>query len=414
MQRTETQFENIRDDFPILARRVRNNKPLVYLDNASTTQKPLSVIEKITEYYKGYNANIHRAVYALAEEATAEYEKTRDKVAEFLNIRNREEIIFVRGTTEAINLVAYSWGRPHIKKDDIIVVTEYEHHSNIVPWQLLAQETGARLEYIGVDDDGELVLEDLERHLATGRVRLVAFSLMSNVLGTISDADRIIPMCKKAGALVLVDGAQAVPHMPVDMQRLGCDFFAFSGHKMMGPTGVGVLWARRDVLDTMVPFQGGGDMIREVHKHETTWNDLPYKFEAGTPNIADVVGLGAAIDYLTGIGMENMRRHEMELTEYALGRMSAIKGVEIYGTPDMKKRGGVISFNFHDVHPHDVAQLLDDDGIAIRSGHHCAQVLMERLDVAATSRASFYIYNTRQDVDAMIESLENVARVFKI
>ncbi len=414
MQRTETQFENIRDDFPILARRVRNNKPLVYLDNASTTQKPLSVIEKITEYYKGYNANIHRAVYALAEEATAEYEKTRDKVAEFLNIRNREEIIFVRGTTEAINLVAYSWGRPHIKKDDIIVVTEYEHHSNIVPWQLLAQETGARLEYIGVDDDGELVLEDLERHLATGRVRLVAFSLMSNVLGTISDADRIIPMCKKAGALVLVDGAQAVPHMPVDMQRLGCDFFAFSGHKMMGPTGVGVLWARRDVLDTMVPFQGGGDMIREVHKHETTWNDLPYKFEAGTPNIADVVGLGAAIDYLTGIGMENMRRHEMELTEYALGRMSAIKGVEIYGTPDMKKRGGVISFNFHDVHPHDVAQLLDDDGIAIRSGHHCAQVLMERLNVAATSRASFYIYNTRQDVDAMIESLENVARVFKI
>ncbi|CAI8028868.1 Probable cysteine desulfurase, partial [Geodia barretti] len=404
----------IRDDFPILARRVRNDKPLVYLDNASTTQKPLSVIEKITEYYKGYNANIHRAVYALAEEATAEYEKTRDKVAEFLNIRNREEIIFVRGTTEAINLVAYSWGRPHIKKDDIIVVTEYEHHSNIVPWQLLAQETGARLEYIGVDDDGELVLEDLERHLATGRVRLVAFSLMSNVLGTISDADRIIPMCKKAGALVLVDGAQAVPHMPVDMQRLGCDFFAFSGHKMMGPTGVGVLWARRDVLDTMVPFQGGGDMIREVHKHETTWNDLPYKFEAGTPNIADVVGLGAAIDYLTGIGMENMRRHEMELTEYALGRMSAIKGVEIYGTPDMKKRGGVISFNFHDVHPHDVAQLLDDDGIAIRSGHHCAQVLMERLDVAATSRASFYIYNTRQDVDAMIESLENVARVFKI
>ncbi len=414
MQRTETQFENIRDDFPILARRVRNDKPLVYLDNASTTQKPLSVIEKITEYYKGYNANIHRAVYALAEEATAEYEKTRDKVAEFLNIRNREEIIFVRGTTEAINLVAYSWGRPHIKKDDIIVVTEYEHHSNIVPWQLLAQETGARLEYIGVDDDGELVLEDLERHLATGRVRLVAFSLMSNVLGTISDADRIIPMCKKAGALVLVDGAQAVPHMPVDMQRLGCDFFAFSGHKMMGPTGVGVLWARRDVLDTMVPFQGGGDMIREVHKHETTWNDLPYKFEAGTPNIADVVGLGAAIDYLTGIGMENMRRHEMELTEYALGRMSAIKGIEIYGTPDMKKRGGVISFNFHDVHPHDVAQLLDDDGIAIRSGHHCAQVLMERLDVAATSRASFYIYNTRQDVDAMIESLENVARVFKI
>ena len=414
MQRTETQFENIRDDFPILARRVRNDKPLVYLDNASTTQKPLSVIEKITEYYKGYNANIHRAVYALAEEATAEYEKTRDKVAEFLNIRNREEIIFVRGTTEAINLVAYSWGRPHIKKDDIIVVTEYEHHSNIVPWQLLAQETGARLEYIGVDDDGELVLEDLERHLATGRVRLVAFSLMSNVLGTISDADRIIPMCKKVGALVLVDGAQAVPHMPVDMQRLGCDFFAFSGHKMMGPTGVGVLWARRDVLDTMVPFQGGGDMIREVHKHETTWNDLPYKFEAGTPNIADVVGLGAAIDYLTGIGMENMRRHEMELTEYALGRMSAIKGIEIYGTPDMKKRGGVISFNFHDVHPHDVAQLLDDDGIAIRSGHHCAQVLMERLDVAATSRASFYIYNTRQDVDAMIESLENVARVFKI
>ncbi len=413
MQRAQL-FENLRKDFPILQRTVREGKPLVYLDNASTTQKPRQVIDAITDYYQNYNANIHRAVYALAEEATQAYEAARDKVADFVNVKNREEIIFVRGTTEAINLVAYAWGRSHVGKGDVIVTTEYEHHSNIVPWQLLAQEKGAKLEYIRTDDDGELILDDLDRYLATGKVKIVAFSLMSNVLGTITDAQGIIKRCQDSNVLTLVDGAQAVPHMPVDLQKIGCDFFAFSGHKMLGPTGIGVLWVRRSVLETMSPFHGGGDMIREVHKYETTWNDLPYKFEAGTPNIADVVGLGAAVDYLAGVGMANVRRHEVELTGYALEKLSEVKGLHIYGTTDISKRGGVISFNFADVHPHDVAQIMDAEGIAIRSGHHCAQVLMERMNVAATSRASFYIYNTREDVDALIRSLNTVARLFKL
>jgi cysteine desulfurase/selenocysteine lyase len=329
-------------------------------------------------------------------------------------VKNRQEIIFVRGTTEAINLVAYAWGRPHINEGDIIVTTEYEHHSNIVPWQLLTQEKHAKLEYIGMDDNGELILDDLDKLLATGKVKLVTFSLMSNVLGTITDAETIIAKCKAAGVPTLIDGAQAVPHMKVDIDKLGCDFFAFSGHKMLGPTGIGVLWIRKSVLETMVPFHGGGDMIREVHKYETTWNDLPYKFEAGTPNIADVIGLGAAIDYLTKIGMDNVREHEIELTKYALEKLSAVKGLHVYGTKDISKRGGVISFNFADVHPHDVAQIIDEEGIAVRSGHHCAQVLMERLNVAATSRASFYIYNTKQDIDILVNSLNVVAKVFKL
>ncbi len=414
MQSTETLFENIRKDFPILTRTVRDNKQLVYLDNASTTQKPNQVIDSITDYYQNHNANIHRAVYALAEEATEAYETTRDKITSFVNVKDRQEIIFVRGTTEAINLVAYAWGRPHIQEGDIIVTTEYEHHSNIVPWQLLTQEKRAKLEYIGMDDDGELILDDLDKYLATGKVKLVTFSLMSNVLGTITDAEKIIEKCKAAGVLTLIDGAQAVPHMKVDLEKLGCDFFAFSGHKMLGPTGIGVLWVKKSVLETMSPFHGGGDMIREVHKYETTWNDLPYKFEAGTPNIADVVGLGAAIDYLTKIGMDNVREHEIELTKYAIEKLSQVKGLHIYGTKDISKRGGVISFNFADVHPHDVAQIIDGEGIAVRSGHHCAQVLMERLNVAATSRASFYIYNTKQDIDILVNSLNIVAKVFKL
>ena len=414
MQSTQTSFENLRKDFPILRRTVRDNKTLIYLDNASTTQKPNQVIDAITDYYRNHNANIHRAVYALAEEATELYEQARDKIAHFINIKNREEIIFVRGTTEAINLVAYAWGRSNVKKDDVIVTTEYEHHSNIVPWQLLTQEKGAKLEYIGMDDNGELILNDLDKYLATGKVKLVTFSLMSNVLGTISDAEKIISKCKEAGVLTLIDGAQAVPHMPVNIEKLGCDFFAFSGHKMLGPTGIGVLWVRKSVLQTMNPFHGGGDMIREVHKYETTWNDLPYKFEAGTPNIADVIGFGAAIDYLTKLGMDKIREHEIELTNYAMEKLSQVKGLTIYGTKDVSKRGGVISFNFADVHPHDVAQIIDEEGIAVRSGHHCAQVLMERLNVAATSRASFYIYNTREEVDALIISLNKVARIFKL
>ncbi len=414
MQSTESLFENIRKDFPILTRKVRDNKSLVYLDNASTTQKPNQVIDAITDYYRNHNANIHRAVYALAEESTEAYETARDKIANFVNVKNRQELIFVRGTTEAINLVAYAWGRPHINEGDIIVTTEYEHHSNIVPWQLLTQEKRAKLEYIGMDDDGQLILDDLDKYLATGKVKLVTFSLMSNVLGTITDAEKIIEKCKSAGVPTLIDGAQAVPHMKVDLDTLGCDFFAFSGHKMLAPTGIGVLWVRKSVLQTMSPFHGGGDMIREVHKYETTWNDLPYKFEAGTPNIADVIGFGAAIDYLTKIGMDNVRQHEIELTKYAIEEFSKVPGLKIYGTKDITKRGGVISFNFADVHPHDVAQIIDEQGIALRSGHHCAQVLMERLDVAATSRASFYIYNTKKDVDALIDSLNTVAKVFKL
>ena len=414
MQSAEISIENIRKDFPILERKVGDNKQLVYLDNASTTQKPKQVIDAITNYYNNYNANIHRAVYSIAQEATDAYELTRDKITKFLNIPKREEVIFVRGTTEAINLVAYSWGRKNIEKGDIIVTTEYEHHSNIVPWQLLAGEKGAKLKYIGIDDNGELILDQLDKYLATGKVKLVTFSLVSNVLGTISDIDTIVSKCKKAGVRTLIDGAQAVPHMKVDIQKLGCDFFAFSAHKMLGPTGIGTLWVRKDILETMDPFHGGGDMIREVHKYETTWNDLPYKFEAGTPNIADVIGFGVAIDYLSSIGMDKVREHEIELTKYALEKLSKVKDLKIYGTKDISKRGGVISFNFADIHPHDVAQIIDEEGIAVRSGHHCAQVLMERLDVAATSRASFYIYNTKEDVDSLVNSLEKVARIFKL
>ena len=278
----------------------------------------------------------------------------------------------------------------------------------------MAKEKGAKIEYIGVDDNGELLLDQLDSYLKTGKVKLVAFSQMSNVLGTITNSEEIINKCKKAGVKTLVDGAQSVPHMKVNLEKLDCDFFAFSAHKMLGPTGVGVLWVRKDVLETMEPFHGGGDMIREVHKYETTWNDLPYKFEAGTPNIADVIGFAAAIDYLTTIGMDTIRNHEIDLTKYALEKMSRVKGITIYGVKDVLKRGGVISFNFHDVHPHDVATIIDRDGISIRSGHHCAQVLMERLEVAATNRASFYIYNTKEDVDKLIKSLEKVAELFKL
>jgi len=403
-----------RSDFPVLERRVRDDKALVYLDNAATTQKPIQVLEAITDYYKNHNSNIHRAVHALAEESTDAFEVTRDKVAKFLNVTNSDEIIFVKGTTEAINLVAYAWGRDNVQKGDIVITTEYEHHSNIVPWQILTQETGAELKYIDIDENGELMLEQLDEHLATGRVKLVAVSHVSNVLGTITDVKEVITKCKNAGAKILIDGAQAVPHMKVDIGNLGCDFYAFSAHKMLGPTGVGVLWARKELLEKMRPFQGGGDMIREVHKFETTYNDLPYKFEAGTPNVADVICFSAAIDYLTKIGMDNVRNHEIELTEYALEKMSKVKGMVIYGPKDSEKQGGVISFNFEDVHPHDVATIVDKNGVAIRSGHHCAQVLMEKLDVAATNRASFYIYTTKQEIDALIDSLEEVAKVFKL
>ena len=414
MQASTLNIENIRKDFPILQRKVHTGKPLVYFDNAATSQKPIQVIDAIRDYYLNYNSNIHRAVHQLAEESTAAFELTRDKVAKFINAKNREEVVFVRGTTEAINLIAYSWGRQNVQKDDIIVTTEYEHHSNIVPWQLLAKEKGAKLQYIGVDDKGELILDQLDEYLDTGRVKLVTVSHMSNVLGTISPVEDMITKCHKKGVKVLLDAAQSVPHMKADVQKLNCDFFVFSAHKMLGPTGVGVLWARREILDSMPPFHGGGDMIREVHKYETTWNDLPFKFEAGTPNIADVIGFSAAIDYLNAIGMDKVREHEVELTKYALDKISAVKGIILYGTPDMSKRGGVISFNLGDIHPHDLATIIDEDGVAIRSGHHCAQVLMERLEVAATSRASFYIYNTKDEIDVFIRSLNRARELFRI
>ncbi len=414
MQASTLNIENIRSDFPILQRKVHTSKPLVYFDNAATSQKPIQVIDAIRNYYLNYNSNIHRAVHQLAEESTAAFELTRDKVAKFINAKNREEVVFVRGTTEAINLIAYSWGRQNVHQDDIVVTTEYEHHSNIVPWQLLTKEKGAKLRYIGIDDHGELILDQLDEYLDTGRVKLVTFSHMSNVLGTISPIEEIIRRCHKKGVKVLVDAAQSVPHMKADVQKLDCDFFVFSAHKMLGPTGVGVLLARKEILDSMPPFHGGGDMIREVHKYETTWNDLPFKFEAGTPNIADVIGFSAAIDYLNAIGMDKVREHEVELTKYALDKISAVKGIILYGTPDMSKRGGVISFNLGDIHPHDLATIIDEDGVAIRSGHHCAQVLMERLEVAATSRASFYIYNTKEEVDVFIRSLNRARELFRI
>jgi cysteine desulfurase/selenocysteine lyase len=413
MKTSTLNVAKIREDFPILSRKVRDGKQLVYLDNAATTQKPKQVIDAVYDYYMQYNANVHRAAYQLAEEATNAYEGARDKVAKFVNAK-REEIIFVRNATEAINLVAYAWGRENVKKDDKVVITEFEHHSNLVPWQLLTQEKNAKLEYIRIDDDGLLILDDLYDILAKNHVKLVSVAHMSNVLGTIAPVQEIIKVCHEKNVPVMVDGAQSVPHMPVDVQKLDCDFMPFSAHKMLGPTGVGVLYAKREHLEKMPPFISGSDMIREVHKYETKWNDLPYKYESGTPNIADVIGYGVAIDYLNGIGMQNIRDHEKEITKYALDRITGVKGIHVYGTPDIEKRGGVISFNFGDIHPHDLATILDEDGVAIRSGHHCAQVLMERLGVAATSRASFYIYNSKEEVDVLINALDRARMIFRI
>jgi len=414
MQKGALSVEKIRADFPILNRKMSGGKPLVYLDNAATSQKPLAVIDAIHDYYMNYNSNIHRAVHQLGEEATIAFERTREKVAKFINARSTEEIIFTRNATEALNLIAYSWGRTNVKKGDKIVITEMEHHSNIVPWQILASEKGAKLEYIGVDDDGYLKIHEYKSHLDSNKVKLVSVTHMSNVLGTIVPVNDIIKMSHEKGIPVLIDGAQSVPHMTVDVQKMDCDFMAFSAHKMLGPTGVGILYVKRDILEKMPPFIGGGDMIKEVHKYETRYNDLPFKFEGGTPNIADVIGFAAAIDYLTDLGMDRVREHEIELTRYAIDRISGVKGVTLYGPRNTKDRGGVVSFNIGDIHPHDLATIMNDHGVAIRSGHHCAQVLMERLDVAATSRASFYIYNTKEEIDTFIGALEEARRLFKI
>ena len=412
MQRSIVNSYELRNDFPIFKKKI-NGKDLVYLDNASTTQKPYSVINSITDFYSNYNSNIHRAVYQLAEEATDLYEQSRKKIANFINVRP-EEIIFTRNTTESINLIAHSWARSNLKKDDVIAITEIEHHSNIVPWQILCQEIGTRLEYVGIDESGFLDVEYLIELISSRKVKLVSISHMSNVLGTIVPIERIIKTAHQYKIPVIVDGAQSVPHMPVDAKNLDCDFLVFSAHKMLGPTGVGVLYAKKELLEKMKPFMGGGDMIKEVFKFHTNYNEVPYKFEAGTPNIADVVGFGAAVDYLEKIGMENIRKYEIYLTEYALESMQSLKYIIIYGPMDSKFRGGVISFNIADIHPHDLATIMNDHGIAIRSGHHCAQVLMQRLDVPATSRASFYIYNTKEEIDKFVNAIKEAGRIFKI
>jgi cysteine desulfurase/selenocysteine lyase len=412
MQRSVVNSYELRNDFPIFKKKI-NGKELVYLDNASTTQKPYSVINSITDFYSNYNSNIHRAVYQLAEEATTLYEQSREKIANFINVRP-EEIVFTRNTTESINLIAHSWARTNLKKDDGVAITELEHHSNIVPWQILSQEIGTRLEYVGIDENGFLDLEYLIELISSKKVRLVSLSHMSNVLGTIVPIERIIKIAHENDIPVLVDGAQSVPHMPVDVKNMDCDFLVFSAHKMLGPTGVGVLYAKKELLEKMRPFMGGGDMIKEVFKFHTNYNEVPYKFEAGTPNIADVVGFGAAIDYLEKIGMENIRKHEIDLTEYALESILSINHLTVYGPRDPNYRGGVISFNFADIHPHDLATIMNDHGIAIRSGHHCAQVLMQRLDVPATSRASFYIYNTKEEIDKFVNAIKEAGRIFKI
>jgi len=415
MQSAELEINKIRKDFPILTRKI-NGKPFVYLDNAATTQKPLSVINKISDYYSFYNSNIHRAVYDIAEEATDAYELTRNKVGTFINARFTNEIIFTRNATEAINLVSYSWGRKNIKNGDIIILSEQEHHSNIVPWQILAKEKNAIIKYLKINETGNLDLNELECYLNNNNnnVKLISLCHMSNALGNIIPLDQIIDMAHGYGIPILVDGAQSVPHIKTDVTKLDCDFLVFSAHKMLGPTGVGILYTKKNILEEMDPFISGGDMIKEVHKENTSFNDLPYRFEAGTPNIADVIGFSAALDYLNEIGMENIRSHEIDLTKYALKRMSELKQIKLYGDTNLLNRGGIISFNLGDIHPHDLATILNSYGIAIRSGHHCAQVLMEKLDISATSRASFYIYNTKEEINIFINALGEAIKLFQL
>ncbi len=399
----------IRQDFPILARRV-HGKPLVYLDNAATTQKPRQVIEALVTYYSQHNANIHRGLHALAEEATAAYEGARERAARFLNAQTRG-VVFTRNATEAINLFAQAWGRANLKPGDEILLTEMEHHSNLVPWQLVAQATGAQLRFAQITDDGRLEVERVRRVL-TPKTKVVAFTLMSNVLGTITPAAELVRLAHAQGALVLVDGAQAVPHMPVDFAALGCDVLVASAHKMLGPTGVGVLAARPDLLESMEPFLGGGEMIADVQLTSATWNEVPWKFEAGTPHIGGVIAFGEALAYLERLGMANVRQHAMDLTRYALERLAAVPGIMLYGPRDVVQRGGAVSFNLEGLHPHDVGTVLDGEGVAVRAGHHCAKPLMRRLGVAATVRASFYLYNTREEVDRLVEALRAAQAFF--
>jgi cysteine desulfurase/selenocysteine lyase len=400
----------VRRDFPLLQRSV-DGKPLVYLDSAATSQKPRVVLEALQRYYEEYNANVHRGLYRIAERATLAYEEARAKVAAFIGAPP-EELIFTRGTTEAINLVAYSYGDAFVRPGDEILVTEMEHHSNLVPWQLLAQRRGARLRFVRVrPEDGTLDLDSLDRCL-TERTRVVAVTHQSNVVGTINPVRDIAERAHAVGAVVLVDGAQSVPHMPVRVQDLGCDFLAFSGHKMCGPTGIGALWGRRELLEAMPPFHGGGEMIERVELETSTYKDPPHRFEAGTPNIADAIALGVAVDYLQAVGMDAVRAHEKALVRYALAQLAEVKGLRLYGPGDPELRGGAVAFSLEGVHPHDVAQVLDGEGVCVRAGHHCAQPLHRALGVAATARASVYLYNTPEDIDALVRGLERVRAFF--
>jgi cysteine desulfurase / selenocysteine lyase len=401
----------VRRDFPIFEREVHGH-PLVFLDSASTSQKPRPVIDALDAYYREYTANVHRGIYEIGEHATASYEAARAKVATFMNAPDAHEVIFTRNATEAINLVAYSWGRRNIGRGDAIVLTEMEHHANLVPWQLLAQEKDGDLEFIPITDDGVL-RQDVYEVLLRLTPKLVAFTHVSNTLGTINPVKEMVAAAHAVGALVLLDGAQAVPHVPVDVQDIGADFYAFSGHKMLGPTGSGALWARRELLEAMPPFMAGGDMIREVHLRRSEWNDIPWKFEAGTPDIAAGIGLGAAADYLRELGMERVRAHEQELLTYALVAFAREHPeIKLYGPMDAGIRCGVIAFDVPGVHPHDVAQVLDRSGIAVRAGHHCTMPLHERLELPATARASFNVYTTEADVDALMAGLHEVKRIF--
>jgi cysteine desulfurase/selenocysteine lyase len=401
---------SLRKDFPILEREIRPGIPLVYLDSTATTQKPRSVLAAMDAFYRTNNANINRGVHTLAEEATEMYEQARQKVARFIKAPSPEQVIFTRNATESINLVAYTWARQNLKAGDLLILTEMEHHSNLVPWHMLATERSLTLEFIPVTPTGLLDL-DAYRTLLARNPKMVAFTGMSNVLGTINPVAEMVSLAHEAGAIVLVDGAQSVPHLPVDVQALGVDFLAFSAHKMLGPTGIGALYGRTDLLEAMPPFLGGGDMIKTVHLRSFKPNDIPHKFEAGTPAIAEAVGFGAAVDYLEALGMEAVAAHEQEMVAYALERLEEIPGVKVLG-PSADKKGGVAAFTLEGVHPHDIAQILDRSGIAIRAGHHCAQPLHEKFGITATARASFYIYSLKEEVDKLVDGIYQVKKVF--
>jgi cysteine desulfurase / selenocysteine lyase len=402
-------FAAIRKDFPIFGQKA-HGKPLIYLDSTATTQKPVAVLEALDHYYRTYNANIHRGVYAIAEEATTRYEEVRGKVARLLNARSSHEIVFTRGTTESINLVSNAWGRANVGKDDVIVLTEMEHHSNMVPWQMLATERGATIRYIPIDGKGRLDLTGLEA-LLRGPVKIVSLAHMSNVLGTVNPVAEIARKAHAAGALVCVDAAQSLPHRGVDVRDLDCDFLAFSAHKMLGPTGIGGLYAKRAHLDAMPPFMGGGEMIREVKLEGSSWNETPWKFEAGTMNIADTIAFGTAIDYIEKIGFAAIAEHSRELTVETMRKLGDIPGVTIYGPP-AEERGGIVAFTLDDIHAHDVATVLDHEGVAVRAGHHCAMPLHKKLGVAATTRASFYVYNVPSDITALVEGVRKAKQLF--